>query len=117
VLTAAFPGVIGGQGAVPVLTALLVRLRHARRERTCRAAAPRPGLLRWPVGEQEVIVTETLGRDMGADLDGDLLAELESPVLLVLGVVLDEEPAAVRVLIRGELNHRAADGQHAGSEI
>jgi hypothetical protein len=36
--------------------------------------------------------------DVGLDLGGDLGAELEPPVLLVLRVVLDQEPAAGRVL-------------------
>ena len=53
-------------------------------------------------------------RDVGADLAGQLGAELEAAVLLVLGVFLDEEPLAVGVEFRVDLDHSAADGQDAG---
>ena len=57
---------------------------------------------RWPrrkLGhrEQQVIVPKTVLIDVGLDLGDDASAEPEPPVFLVLRVVLDEEPAAVRV--------------------
>ena len=51
------------------------------------------------------------------DLGGDLLAELEPPVFLVLRVVLDQEPAAGWVLLPGQLDDSAADGKDAGLDV
>jgi hypothetical protein len=68
------------------------------------------------VGEDQVIAAEALDDDVGLELGSDLLAELEAPVFLVLRVVLDQEPLAVRVFVLGEFDGSAADGEDAGLE-
>jgi hypothetical protein len=60
---------------------------------------------------------EVLGRNMSLDLGNDLLAELESPVLLVLGVALYQEPLAVGVKPAVQLDDLAADREHPGDEV
>jgi len=52
-----------------------------------------------------------------ADLDRDLLAELESAALPVLRVLLDQEPSAVGMESRVDLDHRAADRQDPGYAV
>src|SRR5260370_40064960 len=116
VLAPALRRVVSSEGAVPVSAAVLVRLGHPGWG-SAGGAAPGCGLLGWLVGEQEVIVAEFLGGDVNPDLADDLLAELEPPVLLVLRVILDQEPGPVRVLARGELDDGAAAGQDAGFEV
>jgi hypothetical protein len=54
---------------------------------------------------------------MGAQLADDLGAELEPAVLLVLGVVLDQEPAALGMELRVDLDDRTAHGQDPGPEV
>jgi len=54
---------------------------------------------------------------MRLDLCDDLGAEPEPPVLLVLGIVLDEEPAALRVEPRRRLDNHPAHRQDAGAEV
>ena len=76
-------------------------------------AAPVRGL----VAEEQVIRSQPEGLDVGYDLGGDLGAELESPVLLVLRVVLDQEPAPRWVLVAGDVDDGAADGEDAGHQV
>src|ERR1700730_12282446 len=91
-LAPAFRRVVRGEGAVPVLAAFLVRLGHTVRGRGGIVARPFSSRLRgWLVGEQQIIVPEAIGCDVCCELCGDLLAELEPPVFLVFGVVLDQE--------------------------
>jgi hypothetical protein len=114
VLAPAFRRVVGSEGAVPVLPAFLVRLGHSGRGRVSCAARPGSGLRGCLIGEEEVILAKALGCDVSPDLAGDLLAELEPPVLFVLGVILDQEPSSVGVVVLGEFDDGAADGQDAG---
>src|SRR6185312_10874397 len=114
-LASALSSVVGAECPVPVLVASLVGLgesegawlgNYAKRDR--RSCPPR---------EQEGIRAEAAGGDVGLELDDDLRAELEPPVLLVLGVMLDEEPLAVGVEFSVELDDLAAHGQHPGSRV
>src|ERR1035441_6821666 len=95
VRAAALSSVVCAQRPVPVLAASLVGLGepegarlgdHAKRNwRNC---SPR---------EQESIRAEAASLDVGPQFGDDLQAELDPPVLLVLGVVLNQEPLAVGV--------------------
>src|SRR5450755_1331655 len=67
--------------------------------------------------EQQVILAKPAFPDMHFELGDDLRAELEPPVLLVLGVVLDEEPAALRVEPRGQLDDHPAHRQDTRAEV
>src|ERR1017187_391805 len=84
VLAPASRRVVGGEGSVPVLASFLVRFRHSRHRHRIRVVAPGPALCRWPVREDQVVAAEALRGDVGLDLGGDLAAELEPPVFLVL---------------------------------
>src|SRR6266496_5512604 len=97
VLAPALRRVVGGEGAVPVLAAFLVWLGHCRHGSRTHVAAPGLGSFGWPIGKDQVIAAESIGGHVGLDLGGDLRAELEPPVFLVLRVVLDQEPPALRV--------------------
>jgi hypothetical protein len=91
----ALSSVVGAERPMPILSASLVGLgepqgawlgdRAKRDRRNC------------PPREQEGIRAEAAGGDVGLELDEDLHAELEPPAILVLGVMLDEEPLAVGV--------------------
>jgi hypothetical protein len=95
---AAFSGGVGAERAVSVLAACLIRLGQAEcarigdhtERRWCDRASR----------EQESARIQASGLNVRLELGGDLRAELESPVLLVLGVVLDEESSAVWVEFR-----------------
>src|SRR6266851_1123571 len=66
VLTPAFRRVVGGEGAMPVLAAFLVRLGHTRRGRGGIVARPfSSGLRGWLIGEEQIIVPQAVGCDMG----------------------------------------------------
>lgn len=118
VLAPARRQVVGGHSAVPVAASVGVGLGHAERPGRGGGAWPGPGLGWRGVGEQQVVRLEVAGRDVGGDLSGDLLAELEPPVLLVFRVVLDQEPAgAVGIVVGAELDDGAADGQDAGGQV
>ena len=95
-LTPAPAGGVRAERAVAVAAAGLVGPGKAERG----GVGERPD--RWPRRkpghrEQQVIVAEAVLLDVGLDLGDDASAEPEPPVFLVLRVVLDEEPAAVRV--------------------
>ena len=62
-------------------------------------------------------MAELVMLDVGRDPPDDLWAQLELAVLLVLGIVLDEEPAAVRMKPRRELHDDPTDRQYAGGEV
>src|SRR5450631_3207258 len=68
VVAPAFRHVVGGQGAVPVLAAFLSRLGHAQWESGCAVRASGPRLVGWPVGEEQVIIAQTLGSDVSLEL-------------------------------------------------
>ena len=55
--------------------------------------------------------------DVGLELGGNLRAELEPPVLLVLRVVPDEEPPAVGMELPVEFDDLPAHRQHPVSEV
>jgi hypothetical protein len=115
-LTPAPAGGVGAEGAVTVAAAGLVRPGEAERG----GVGNRPD--RWPrrkLGhrEQQVIIAETVLLGVGLDLRDDASAELEPPVFPVLRVVLDEEPAAVRVEPRARLDDHPAHRQHPGAEV
>ena len=78
---------------MPVPSAAGVRVRQAWCLNDAEAA-PGRGPVQGLVAEQQVIRPKPAGLDVGHDLGGDLSAELEPPVLLILRVVLDQEPAA-----------------------
>jgi hypothetical protein len=67
--------------------------------------------------EQQVVLVESEFLDVRLDLGDDLAAQLEAPVFLILGVGLDEEPAALRVEPRRQLDDHSAHGQDAGTEV
>ena len=78
---------------MPVPPAMDIRVREAG----ClddAEAAPDSGPGRGLVAEEQVIGSQPASADVSQELGGDLGAELEPPVLLVLRVVLDQEPAA-----------------------
>ncbi len=54
---------------------------------------------------------------MRAEFGSELLAELQAPVFLILGVLLDQEPLARWVELRVDLNDRSADGENPGDGI
>ena len=80
-----------------------------------RCQDPRPVLCRHL--EQQVVPAKAAFGDVILELGGDLDAELEAPVLLVLGVGLHQEPSALRVELGMDLDDCTADGQHAGGEL
>jgi hypothetical protein len=115
-LTPAPVGGVGAEGAVTVAAAGLVRPGEAERG----GVGNRPD--RWPrreLGhrEQQVIIAETVLLGVGLDLRDDGRAEPEPPVFPVLRVVLDEEPAAVRVEPRARLDDHPAHRQDPGAEV
>src|SRR5260221_8687552 len=75
-----------------------------------------PFLLPHPSAElfTRWIEAETRARDVRGELGGQLLAELEAAVLLVLRVLLDQEPLAGGVELRVDLDDRAAYRQDGG---
>jgi len=101
---------------VAVPPAILIRVSHLGWFDGSRAM-PGP----WPawsvVAKQQIIRSQPACRDVGHDLGGDLGAELEPPVLLVLGVVLDQEPATGRAFLAGDLHDSAADGKDPRDRI
>jgi hypothetical protein len=68
-------------------------------------------------GEYEVIGADAVSGDVLLYLLDDLQAELELPVLPVLGVVLDEEAAALAVEAPRQLNGHPAHRHHPRAEI
>ncbi|GAA5087182.1 hypothetical protein GCM10023259_100770 [Thermocatellispora tengchongensis] len=73
------------------------------------------------VGEEQVVGGQVAFGDVGLDLEGEVEGELEPPVLLVLGVVLDEEAAALGwnfgVILPGGDGQLVAFGGPAGGGL
>src|SRR6202035_1529474 len=67
VVAPAFRHVVGGEGAVPVLAAFLSWLGHTRWESGCAVRASGQRLFGWPVGEEQVIIAQTLGSDVSLE--------------------------------------------------
>jgi hypothetical protein len=68
-------------------------------------------------GEQQVVVAEGVLLDVCRYLRDDLRAELELTMLLVLGIVLDEEAASLGMEPWWQFDDHPADRQDAGAEV
>jgi hypothetical protein len=103
---------------VPVPPPYSVRLgppEHVRVHHKPQLPHPRSFLLRCP--EQQIDPPQPVLLRVHLQLRRDLHAELEAPELFVLGIVLDQEPPALRVKLREHLHHGAAHGQHPRPEV
>lgn len=76
------------------------------------------GLVFRPMVDQGLAIEEKLINgyvvfsDVGAQLGRQLCAEPDTAVALILGVLLDDEPFALRICRRDQFNHGPAHGQH-----
>src|SRR5262249_21959750 len=99
---------VAGNRAVAVPAGPRVGLGEAEAVRVgsqVRLRRPQP-VSRCP--EEQVAAAQVVFGHMRLELRGDLDAELEAAVLPVLGVILDEEPAALWMELRVYLDGRAA---------
>lgn len=115
--TSATPGRIGAQRSVPVGAPPAfgcVRLRSAERVRIRQHDQLRDSLLH---SEDRGVVRQALSIGMRFELASDAAGQLETAVLPVLRVLLDEEPAAGWVELGVHLHHGPANGQHPGCEV
>jgi len=69
------------------------------------------------IAEQQIVAPQAVRLHMCRELGGDLGAELEPAELPALGIVLDHEPAAGRMLAGAQLDYRPADGQDPGGRV
>jgi hypothetical protein len=67
--------------------------------------------------EDQIARPEVRVLDVRGDLDSELCAQLEAAEFLVLGILLDQEPATGGMELRIHLDNRAANCQDPGDEI
>ena len=75
------------------------------------------GLVEQAEREQQVLAADPVRLMWLVIGSSDVRVEFEAAVFAVFRVVLDQEPAAVGVELRDELDHDAGHGEHAGGGV
>ena len=70
-----------------------------------------------PHRENELTRPDVVDGDVLPDHLGDVGVDLHPAVLAVLGVLPGQEPVPIWVELRGHLDRRLADGEHAAAEV
>jgi hypothetical protein len=102
---------------VPVLAPGRVGLGETERGEVGHGAQSGSGGVLRSHREDQIARPDVPVLDVRGDLSYELRAQLEAPVFLVLGILLDQEPVTGGVELRIHLDNRAANCQDPGDEI
>jgi hypothetical protein len=117
VFAAAGGHAVGGDGAVPVDASRGVRLGDPKVQLLGRRISRGSGPVEEAEGEQQLVAGD-LGRlDVGGDRVQDVRVEFQAPVFAVFGVVLDQEPAALGMELRHQLEDHSRHGEHPAEGV